>query len=91
MLPFQVLITVEDLPLRTRYRYSAESNADAQSCLVEGVTGIQTIKTQALELNLENVENIYNSYLKYFTTNLVGTFLGESSEVLQKISQLLVL
>ena len=94
VLPFQVLITVCGSPfLRTQYRYSAESNADAQSCLVEGVTGIQTIKTQALESQFrKRWQNIYNSYLKYsFTTNLVGTFLGESSEVLQKISQLLVL
>jgi len=94
VLPFQILITVGGSPfLRTQYRRSAECNADAQSCLVEGVTGIQTIKTQTLESQFrKRWQGIYNNYLRYsFKTNLVGTFLGETSEALQKISQLLVL
>ena len=94
VLPFQILITVGGSPfLRTQYRRSAECNADAQSCLVEGVTGIQTIKTQTLEAQFrKRWQGIYNNYLSYsFKTNLVGTFLGETSEALQKISQLLVL
>jgi subfamily B ATP-binding cassette protein HlyB/CyaB len=94
VLPIQVAITLLGAPLfRRQYRQAAEENARTQSHLVEVLTGVQTVKAQ----NVEMVSRWkwQDSYAKYisrtFEKTITGTFLNESSQVLQKLSQLLVL
>ncbi len=94
VLPIQIAITLLGAPLfRRQYRQAAEENARTQSHLVEVLTGVQTVKAQ----NVEMVSRWkwQDSYAKYisrtFEKTITGTFLNESSQVLQKLSQLLVL
>jgi ATP-binding cassette subfamily B protein len=94
VLPVQIGITLLGAPLfRRQYRQAAEENARTQSHLVEVLTGVQTVKAQ----NVEMVSRWkwQDSYAKYisrtFEKTITGTFLNESSQVLQKLSQLLVL
>ncbi|MFM7361970.1 MAG: peptidase domain-containing ABC transporter [Cyanobium sp.] len=94
VVPIQVAITLLGAPLfRRQYRQAAEENARTQSHLVEVLTGVQTVKAQ----NVEMVSRWkwQDSYAKYisrtFEKTITGTFLNESSQVLQKLSQLLVL
>ena len=94
VLPIQVGLTVLGAPLfRRQYRDAAQENARTQSHLVEVLTGVQTVKAQ----NVEMVSRWkwQDSYAKYisrtFEKTVTGTFLNESSQVLQKLSQLLVL
>jgi ATP-binding cassette subfamily B protein len=94
VLPIQVGLTLLGAPLfRRQYRQAAEENARTQSHLVEVLTGVQTVKAQ----NVEMVSRWkwQDSYAKYisrtFEKTITGTFLNESSQVLQKLSQLLVL
>jgi subfamily B ATP-binding cassette protein HlyB/CyaB len=94
VLPIQIGITLLGAPLfRRQYRQAAEENARTQSHLVEVLTGVQTVKAQ----NVEMVSRWkwQDSYAKYisrtFEKTVTGTFLNESSQVLQKLSQLLVL
>ena len=94
VLPLQIAITILGSPvLRKTYREAAIKNAQSQSELVEGVTGIQTIKSQCLESKFRSRwQNVYSGYLRNtFKTSLIATGLSESSELLQNISQLLVL
>jgi ATP-binding cassette subfamily B protein len=94
VLPIQIGLTLLGAPLfRRQYRQAAEENARTQSHLVEVLTGVQTVKAQ----NVEMVSRWkwQDSYAKYisrtFEKTITGTFLNESSQVLQKLSQLLVL
>jgi ATP-binding cassette subfamily B protein len=94
VLPIQIGITLLGAPLfRRQYRQAAEENARTQSHLVEVLTGVQTVKAQ----NVEMVSRWkwQESYAKYisrtFEKTITGTFLNETSQVLQKLSQLLVL
>ena len=94
VLPIQILITLLGVPLfKNQYRKVAESNADTQNHLIESMNVIQTIKTQ----NIENktfkkwFENYSNFIQKIFNKTITGTILTESSSLLQKISQIIVL
>ena len=94
VVPIQILITIFGAPLiRSQIRDVAKENAKTQSHLVEVLTGIQTVKAQ----NIENVsrwkwQERYGKYIsKSFQRTLVGTALGETSQVLQQLSQLMVL
>lgn len=94
VVPIQVAITLLGAPLfRRQYRQAAEENARTQSHLVEVLTGIQTVKAQ----NVEMVSRWkwQDSYAKYisrsFEKTITGTALSETGQVLQKVSQLLVL
>jgi ATP-binding cassette subfamily B protein len=94
VLPIQVGLTLLGAPLfRRQYRDAAQENARTQSHLVEVLTGIQTVKAQNVEMiSRWKWQDLYNRYIsRSFEKTITGTALVETSQVLQKLSQLLVL
>ena len=94
VLPIQVGLTLLGAPLfRRQYRKAAEANAKTQSHLVEVLTGIQTVKSQNVEMvSRYTWQERYSEYISStFEKTISGTALSQTSQVLQKISQLLVL
>ena len=94
VLPIQIGLTLIGAPLfRRQYRQSAEANAKTQSHLVEVLTGIQTVKSQNVEMvSRFSWQERYADYInKTFEKTISGTVLSQTSQVLQKLSQLLVL
>ncbi|MEX1316080.1 MAG: peptidase domain-containing ABC transporter, partial [Synechococcaceae cyanobacterium] len=94
VVPIQVGLTVLGAPLfRRQYRDAAQENAKTQSHLVEVLTGIQTVKAQNVEMvSRWKWQDLYSSYIsKAFEKTITGTALSQTSQVLQKLSQLLVL
>ena len=94
VLPIQVGLTVLGAPLfRRQFRQAAEDNAKTQSHLVEVLTGIQTVKAQNVEMvSRWKWQELYGRYIgRTFEKTVTGTALNETSQVLQKLSQLLVL
>ena len=94
VLPIQVGLTVLGAPLfRRQYRDAANQNARTQSHLVEVLSGIQTVKAQNVEMiSRWKWQDFYSSYIaRTFEKTITGTALTETSQVLQKLSQLLVL
>ena len=94
VLPIQIAITLGGAPLfRRQYRLAAEENARTQSHLVEVISGIQTVKAQNVEMvSRWKWQDFYAKYIsRTFDKTKTGTLLNESSQVLQKLSQLLVL
>jgi subfamily B ATP-binding cassette protein HlyB/CyaB len=94
VVPIQVGLTVLGAPLfRRQFRQAAQENARTQSHLVEVLTGIQTVKAQNVEMvSRWKWQELYQAYIaRTFEKTITGTALNETSQVLQKISQLLVL
>ncbi|MBE9154460.1 peptidase domain-containing ABC transporter [Cyanobium sp. LEGE 06113] len=94
VLPIQIGITVAGAPLfRRQFRRAAEENARTQAHLVEVLNGIQTVKAQNVEMvSRWKWQDFYAAYVeRSFEKSVTGTTLTETSQVLQKISQLLVL
>ena len=94
VLPIQVGLTLLGAPLfRRQYRKAAEANAKTQSFLVEVLTGIQTVKSQNVEIvSRYTWQECYAEYIsRTFEKTISGTVLSQTSQVLQKISQLFVL
>ncbi|EDY37279.1 ABC transporter, ATP-binding protein [Cyanobium sp. PCC 7001] len=94
VLPIQVGLTILGAPLfRRQYRDAAHENARTQSHLVEVLTGIQTVKAQNVEMiSRWKWQDLYSRYIsRSFEKTITGTALVETSQVLQKLSQLLVL
>ncbi len=94
VVPIQVLLTVLGAPLfRRQYRDAAQENARTQSHLVEVLSGIQTVKAQNVEMiSRWKWQDLYAKYInRSFEKTITGTALNETSQVLQKLSQLLVL
>ena len=94
VLPIQIGIAVIGAPLfRRQFRKAAEENARTQSHLVEVLTGIQTVKAQNVEMvSRWTWQDLYSRYIgKTFERTITGTAINESSQFLQKLSQLLVL
>jgi len=94
VVPIQVLLTLLGAPLfRRQYRQAAQENAKTQSHLVEVLTGIQTVKAQNVEVvSRWKWQEMYHKYIsRTFEKTVTGTALNETSQVLQKLSQLLVL
>jgi ATP-binding cassette subfamily B protein len=94
VVPIQVLLTVLGAPLfRRQYRDAALENARTQSHLVEVLGGIQTVKAQNVEMiSRWKWQDFYAKYIsRSFEKTITGTALNETSQVLQKLSQLLVL
>ena len=94
VLPIQVGLTLLGAPLfRRQFRQTAEENAKTQSHLVEVLTGIQTVKAQNVEMiSRWKWQERYGRYIsRSFEKTISGTALSQTSQVLQKISQLLVL
>ena len=94
VVPIHVFITLVGAPLfRRQFRKAAEDNAKTQSHLVEVLTGIQTVKAQNVELvSRWKWQEFYASYInRSFEKTVTATSVRQTSQVLQKISQLLVL
>jgi subfamily B ATP-binding cassette protein HlyB/CyaB len=94
VVPIQILITVVGTPLiRRQIRNIAIENASTQSHLVEVLTGIQTVKAQNIEtVSRWKWQKFYNKFIsKSFEKTITTTTLGQTSNVLQQLSQLLVL
>jgi ATP-binding cassette subfamily B protein len=94
VLPVQIALTLIGSPIiRRQIRSVATENANTQSHLVEVLTGIQTVKAQNVEMvSRWKWQDFYGKYIsRSFEKTLTGTFLSETSQVLQKLSQLLVL
>ncbi|MCB4393872.1 type I secretion system permease/ATPase [Synechococcus sp. HB1133] len=94
VLPIQIGLTILGAPLfRRQFRAAAEENAKTQSHLVEVLTGIQTVKAQNVEMvSRWRWQGFYSQYIaRTFEKTITGTALNQTSQVLQKISQLMVL
>jgi ATP-binding cassette subfamily B protein len=94
VLPIQIGLTLLGSPLiRRQIRHTAEENARTQSHLVEVLTGIQTVKAQNVEMvSRWKWQEFYGKYIaRSFEKAITGTALNETSQVLQKLSQLFVL
>jgi subfamily B ATP-binding cassette protein HlyB/CyaB len=94
VLPIQIGLTVIGAPLfRRQYRDTALENARTQSHLVEVLTGIQTVKAQNVEMiSRWKWQGLYSNYItRSFEKTITCTAISETSQVLQKLSQLLVL
>ena len=94
VVPIQVGITVLGAPLfRRQYRQAAQENARTQSHLVEVLSGIQTVKAQNVEVvSRWKWQEFYHRYIsRTFEQTITATALTQTSQVLQKLSQLLVL
>ena len=94
VVPIQILITIIGTPLiRRQIREIAKENASTQSHLIEVLTGIQNVKAQNVErVSRWKWQELYSKYIsRSFEKTITGTSLGETSQVLQQLSQLLVL
>ncbi|MBV2352144.1 peptidase domain-containing ABC transporter [Synechococcus sp. HK05] len=94
VVPIQIALTLLGAPLfRRQYREAAIQNANTQSHLVEVMSGIQTVKAQNVEMvSRFKWQDFYSRYIqRTFEKTVTGTALNETSSVLQKLSQLLVL
>jgi subfamily B ATP-binding cassette protein HlyB/CyaB len=94
VVPIQVALTLLGAPLfRRQFRQAAEENARTQAHLVEVLTGIQTVKAQNVEMvSRWKWQERYSRYIaRTFEKTVTGTALNETGQVLQKLSQLMVL
>ena len=94
VIPIQIILTLIGAPLfRRQYRRTAEENAKTQSHLVEVLSGVQTVKAQNAEVvSRWKWQDLYSKYIsRTFEQTITGTVIQQFSQVLQKISQLLVL
>jgi len=94
VLPIQIILTIVGAPLfRRQYRETAQNNARTKSHLVETLNGIQTIKAQNIETDSRwKWQDLYSKYIaSSFKKTITSTAISQLSQVLQKISQLLVL
>ncbi len=94
VLPIQILLTLICGPLfKKQFRKVAQTNAKAQSHLIEILNGIETVKSQNYEIKSKlKWQKLYEKFInKSFEKTLTATIFLQSSQVLQKISQILVL
>ena len=94
VLPIQIILAFICGPLfKKQFRNVAEANAKSQSHLIEILNGIETVKSQNYEMNSKlKWQKLYERFInKNFEKTLTGTIFLQSSQVLQKISQILVL
>ena len=94
VVPIQIFITILGGPLfRKQFRQTAEQNAKTKSHLVEILTSIQTVKSQNIEtISRWRWQEFYSKYIsRNFEKLISGTILIQTGQILQKISQLLVL
>lgn len=90
---FAVLTMIVSPIVRRQLRAKAERNAETQSYLVEVMSGIQTVKAQNIELRSRwQWQERYARYVSAgFQTVLTSTTAGSTSNLLNKLSGLLVL
>ena len=94
VLPLQIALTLICSPIyRQQLKEEAESNAKTQSHLVEVLTNIQSVKSQSVEMiSRWKWQKRYNDFInKSFKKTISSISFTQSSQVLQKISQLIIL
>jgi HlyB family type I secretion system ABC transporter len=92
--PLFALLTFIFAPIiRSQSRKKAEKNAETQSYLVEVVSGIQTVKSQNIELNSRwQWQTQYSKYISASFENVLTSNTASSlSNFLNKLSNLLLL
>ncbi|WP_425060142.1 Toxin RTX-I translocation ATP-binding protein [Sporomusa carbonis] len=93
-LPIFILLSVIVTPiLKERLNQKFACGAEVQSYLVESITGIHTVKSLAIEPQLNHKwEGILANYVKAsFKTNLLGNIAGNIAQFIQKIATLAIL
>ena len=93
VIPIQVAITLIGAPLFRRQYRNQLRERKTQSHLMEVLTGIQTVKAQKVEMvSRWKWQEKYSKYItRTFEKTITGTALNQSGQVLQKLSQLMVL
>ena len=94
VLPIQILLTLICAPIfKKQFRSVAETNAKSQSHLIEILNGIETVKSQNYEIKSKlKWQKLYSRFInKNFEKTITRTIFIQSSQILQKISQLLIL
>ena len=94
VVPIQIALTLLGAPIiRRQIREIAIENAKTQSHLVEVLTGVQTVKAQNVEtVSRWKWQNFYKKYIsRSFEKTITGTTLSQISNVMQQLSQLIVL
>lgn len=79
--------------LRARLNDKFHMGAQSNSYLVESVTGVQTVKSLAIEGSMFRLwENYLGNYIKSsFNLSIMGTFTGAVSNLLQKAMTIMIL
>lgn len=93
-IPFFVLLSVLITPVfRERLNHKFTCGAENQSYLVESITGIHTLKSLAIEPQMNRKwEGLLASYVKAsFRTSLLANVAGNTGQCIQKISSLAIL
>jgi subfamily B ATP-binding cassette protein HlyB/CyaB len=93
-LPFFIALSVIVTPIiRERLNKKFECNAASQSYLVEMVSGIQTVKSLAIEPQLNNRwEGLLANYVKAsFRAGFMSSAAGSTAQLIQKSSSLAIL
>jgi ATP-binding cassette, subfamily B, bacterial HlyB/CyaB len=93
-LPFFILLSVIVTPiLRARLQHKFTCGAEVQSFLVETVGGIHTVKSLAVEPQMnQKWEGFLANYAQAtFKSNLLGTVAGSTAQIIQKMTTLGIL
>lgn len=93
-LPFLITLSVFVTPvLRARLKERFHAGAEQQSFLVESVTGIQTVKSLALETQMNSLwESQLSYYVKTsFRSGFLAAAAGSGARLIQKVSSLAIL
>ena len=90
---FMLLSAIVSPMIRNHLREKAESNAKVSSHLVETIAGIETVKSQGMELQSEwRWERFYGKQIKAsFRNTITSTAAGSASNFLQQVSGLIVI
>jgi ABC-type bacteriocin/lantibiotic exporter with double-glycine peptidase domain len=94
VIPLFIILTLVASPLlRSQLRTRAERNAEAQSHLVETLSGIQTVKGQNIELQSKwKWQQRYSNYIDAsYRTVITSATAGAISHFLEQLSGLVVL
>ncbi|WP_308547867.1 type I secretion system permease/ATPase [uncultured Selenomonas sp.] len=94
VIPFFVALSVLVTPVfRRRLNYRFACNAESQSYLVETVTGISTVKSLAIEPQMQRKwEDLLSRYVKAsFRTTTLATVAGNIGQTMQRLSSLAIL
>jgi subfamily B ATP-binding cassette protein HlyB/CyaB len=93
-MPFFVALSVIATPiLRERLNKKFACNAESQSYLVEMVSGIQTVKSLAIEPQLNHKwEGLLSNYVRSsFSAGFLGSWAGSAAHLIQKSASLAIL
>ncbi|MGL5939020.1 MAG: peptidase domain-containing ABC transporter [Waterburya sp.] len=94
IIPIFIALTLMFSPtIRRQLRTKAERNAEAQSYLVEVLTGIQTVKAQNIELRSRwKWQEYYGRYISTgFQTVITSTLAKSASDFLNKLSRVITI